>query len=185
MRKALAPPGRSTSKQGNQPAKDVVRSPTALRNPASRRESAAPQGTALPQSFAAIPKLASQEVTTEENPQRTPSLPLQRKLAIGAVNDPLEAEADAIADRVVGDPWHLRPISVRLPCAANVPARVLVNPARNAKRKRTRSNEKRPQPLRRQTRRLLFTTCSARPASRWIPRHVPLWNHASGGISVG
>jgi hypothetical protein len=121
MRKALAPPGRSTSKQGNQPAKDVVRSPTALRNPASRRESAAPQGTALPQSFAVIPKLASQEVTTEENPQRTPSLPLQRKLAIGAVNDPLEAEADAIADRVVGGSLasapHFGAVAVRRKCA--------------------------------------------------------------------
>jgi outer membrane protein OmpA-like peptidoglycan-associated protein len=30
-----------------------------------------------------------------------PSLPLQRKLAIGAVNDPFEAEADAMADRVM------------------------------------------------------------------------------------
>jgi hypothetical protein len=38
------------------------------------------------------------------SPLARPALPLQRKLAIGAVNDPLEHEADLVADRVMRMP---------------------------------------------------------------------------------
>jgi hypothetical protein len=48
-------------------------------------------------------------------------LPLQRKLAIGAANDPLEAEADAMADRVMrgasASAAHCGPVAVRRKCA--------------------------------------------------------------------
>lgn len=106
MRKESAGNTRASGNNGKQPGKDVVRTLPAPRGLDSPREFAGRRGTAGPQSFASIPKLASQEIAPGEHNSSLrvhshPALPLQRKLAIGTTNDPLEAEADATADRVM------------------------------------------------------------------------------------
>jgi hypothetical protein len=79
-----------------------VQSSTALQASSPERIFASPGGIAVTKSFAGIPPLAPEE----KNPpvlsaRHGPELWIQRKLAIGAVNDPLEAEADAMAERVM------------------------------------------------------------------------------------
>jgi len=100
MRSKSALPTRSSANSGKQSARDLVRpSPSAL---PSRREFTALGATATPESFAAIVARAPGEkspITASVHP--APLLPLQRKLAIGAANEPLESQADARADRVV------------------------------------------------------------------------------------
>jgi hypothetical protein len=65
-------------------------------SPASSRTTPRPSGlsTARSQDTSAERKLAAPSPIL-------PLLPLQRKLTIGAANDPLESEADAMADRVM------------------------------------------------------------------------------------
>src|SRR5947199_72912 len=58
-------------------------------------------GTAAPQSFSAIPAFASQGITAQKDTHAGLPLPLQRKLMIGAANDPLETEADAVSDSII------------------------------------------------------------------------------------
>ena len=60
-------------------------------------EHASPRGSAAPTSFARIAAHAPGESLS----RLPPGVTLQRKLAVGAVDDPLEREADAVADRVV------------------------------------------------------------------------------------
>lgn len=55
----------------------------------------------LPESFATIPSTPAETPDSSAKKISGPLLPLQRKLAIGAVNDPLEAEADAVANLVM------------------------------------------------------------------------------------
>ena len=62
-----------------------------------------PVRTAAPQSVAAIPTFAPSERKTI-TPFAEPRIPLQRKLAIGAVDDPLEREADRVAAQVMRMP---------------------------------------------------------------------------------
>ena len=72
-------------------AKGAVHStlPSAVPATAARKRSKSAHQTMLPAQPSAIPVNAA------------PRLPLQRKLAVGAVNDPLEAEADAMAAKVL------------------------------------------------------------------------------------
>jgi hypothetical protein len=79
-----------TREPAKQPSKDIVRTPVL----SVRRRLAAPGGSVAPTSLGAIPAFAPDE-------RGSGMLPLQRKLAIGAVNDPLESEADAMAERVM------------------------------------------------------------------------------------
>jgi hypothetical protein len=89
----------------NLTAKQTTPAFAAPRISSRRRALASSGGTAVPKSFAGIPALAQEE-------KKLPMavfhgglrLPLQCKLAIGAVNDPLEGEADAMADRVLRTP---------------------------------------------------------------------------------
>jgi len=72
-------------------------------DPAARTESRKPaerRASVMPESLAAIP------AEPPERPRRSATAPffLQAKLAIGAVDDPLEREADAIADKVMRMP---------------------------------------------------------------------------------
>src|SRR5215472_4999716 len=103
--RTASPPTRASTKAGKQLVVDRPRSSVAASGLSSRQELAYPYGTALPQSVSAIPPLASGEMTARGKDRASAHsfslLPLQRKLAIGAVNDPLEAEADAMADRVM------------------------------------------------------------------------------------
>lgn len=87
---------RRSSKPGKQPASEPLHSSAA--HISARHEFTS---SAIPHSFAAIPPLGSRENRLARSSHSGPLLPLQRKLAIGAVNDPLEAEADAMADRVM------------------------------------------------------------------------------------
>jgi hypothetical protein len=86
-----------SANSGKQPAKDAARSTPVWHTWSPRREFAVRGQTAVPQSFSAIPVLAQNEAT----PDSLSLLPLQCRLAVGAVNDPLESEADAMADRVL------------------------------------------------------------------------------------
>lgn len=88
-------------KQAKHAATHLLRASAAQQFPSSRRECAAPGGTAVPKSFSGIPPLAPGEKHSIVSGGPGLRLPLQRKLAIGAINDPLEAEADAIAERVM------------------------------------------------------------------------------------
>ncbi len=80
---------------------------TAARNaPTEDRDSPANRDRAI-SGFAPIPVLPPGSPVPPKNPASfpdRPALPLQRKLAIGAVNDPLEQEADSIADHVMRTP---------------------------------------------------------------------------------
>jgi Domain of unknown function (DUF4157) len=73
------------------------------------RQSAPPESPGLSPAFSQIP-IASPSPTASAAPSPLQSslslrpLPLQRKLAIGATNDPLEHEADRVADRVMRMP---------------------------------------------------------------------------------
>lgn len=96
---------RAATKQTQPPAKQSVRPSADRQRPVPQRELVTPGGTAVPKSFAGIPPLAPGEDNWEILfSHRALRLPLQRKLAIGAVNDPLEAEADAVAERVMRGP---------------------------------------------------------------------------------
>ncbi len=93
---------RSTSKQATMPAKHSVQTSSAPQTSSRERMFAASGGTAVPKSFAGIPPLAPQQKNTAVSSTRYGrGLRMQCKLTIGAVNDPLEAEADAVADLVV------------------------------------------------------------------------------------
>jgi hypothetical protein len=72
----------------------------------SGRQSAPPESPGLSPAFSQIPIEAPKPATatahsTPQFSSSLPPLPLQRKLAIGATNDPLEHEADRVADRVM------------------------------------------------------------------------------------
>lgn len=75
----------------------------------SSRHPAPPEPLGLLPALAQIP-IASPELSTasaeieQRSSQRLPPLPLQRKLAIGSANDPLEHEADRVADQVLRIP---------------------------------------------------------------------------------
>src|SRR5262249_8216864 len=60
----------------------------------------APGGTLAPRSFADISVFARAERPSVAAPA-LPRVALQRKLAVGAVDDPLEHEADHVADKVM------------------------------------------------------------------------------------
>src|ERR1035441_1009127 len=92
-------PARTTLTQP--PAMQLDRESTLPRAPSPQRELAAPGGTAVGRSLAGIPPLAPEEILPTAFAHPSLRLPLQRKLAIGAVNDPLESEADAMAERVM------------------------------------------------------------------------------------
>lgn len=126
MRKESANNTGAAGNDGKQSGKDVVRPSRMPRGLDSRREFAARQGTVGPPSFASIPKLAAQEnASGEQNSSLRvhshPELRLQRKLAIGATNDPLEVEADAAAERVMqgasAPATHSGPPAVQRKCA--------------------------------------------------------------------
>jgi Domain of unknown function (DUF4157) len=84
---------------------------TRPQTPSPQRALAAPGGTDVRRSLAGIPPLAPGELPPTTFAAPSLRLPLQRKLAIGAVNDPLESEADAMADRV------MRTASINAPSA--------------------------------------------------------------------
>jgi hypothetical protein len=73
-----------------------------LRPGPSERALATPTATAAPRSFAAIPVFAPSERAAVAS--AAPRIALQRKLAVGAVDDPLEAEADRVAEQVMRMP---------------------------------------------------------------------------------
>jgi Domain of unknown function (DUF4157) len=93
---------REPAKLAKQASKDAVRTTTARHPFSVCRKFAAPGGTGAPKSFSRIPALAANEhsraISICESDLR---LPLQRKLTIGSVSDPLESEADAMAERVM------------------------------------------------------------------------------------
>ncbi len=91
---------RRISSTGKRSASAPLRSSAAIQL-AARNQPASGHGTAIPYSLAALPALPTDENLPSRFSHSAPLLPLQRKLAIGAVNDPLEAEADAMADRVM------------------------------------------------------------------------------------
>ena len=76
-----------------------------LNRPASRRPSSQIPVTSRP------PAASTAAPGTSHSSLSLPPLPLQRKLAIGATNDPLEHEADRVADRVMRmpDPAAIQP----------------------------------------------------------------------------
>jgi hypothetical protein len=78
-----------------------LRAATVLALSPSAPISARPQrlSRALPAQPSAIPVRANEQFASEGS---LSPLPLQRKLAIGSSNDPLEAEAETVAARVVG-----------------------------------------------------------------------------------
>jgi hypothetical protein len=88
-----------------QPARQSQRAPATPKASLPQREFAAPGGSAVPhppaRSLAGIPPLAPGEISPPPFASPSLRLPLQRKLAIGAVNDPLESEADAMAEQVM------------------------------------------------------------------------------------
>lgn len=104
------------AKHAKQPAKEAA-GPAAARHTSIRlREGAPPAGIAASntttKSFASIPPLAPGE--------RSPALqfnhsglrlPPQRKLAVGAVSDPLEHEADTMAQQILSMP-HSAPHAI-------------------------------------------------------------------------
>jgi hypothetical protein len=73
-----------------------------LHRGATERALATPRATRAPRSFAAIPVFAPGERAAVAS--AAPRIALQRKLAIGEVNDPLEHEADRVAERVMRMP---------------------------------------------------------------------------------
>lgn len=101
---------RTAARQAQTPARQSVRVSAPPQRSDPQRELASPGGTAVPKSFAGIPPLAPGEDNrtlsfshqfSHPLSHHGPRLPLQRKLAIGFVNDPLEAEADSIAERIM------------------------------------------------------------------------------------
>jgi outer membrane protein OmpA-like peptidoglycan-associated protein len=86
---------RAPAKPATLAKKQAVRESTAQQISRASRESAAPAGAVVFKSFLNGPPRAPSETKSGLR------IPLQRKLAIGKVNDPLESEADAIADRVM------------------------------------------------------------------------------------
>src|ERR1043166_8904052 len=84
------------------------RAPVALtagtfRPPAIDYQLGAPGRTLAPHSFADVPVFAPTERANPVSPA-LPRITLQRKLAIDAVDDPLEREADRVADKVMRKP---------------------------------------------------------------------------------
>lgn len=88
-----------------QSAKQAIRPAAACRPSTPLREPAAPPGVVAPTSFASIAPFAPRE-RRPAIPFNYPDLrlPLQRRLAIGEVNDPLEREADSVAQRILSMP---------------------------------------------------------------------------------
>jgi Domain of unknown function (DUF4157) len=87
--------------EAKQPTKQVSRTTAVPRIPSPKREFATPGATVFSRSLTGIPSLAPGELPPTSFAAPSLHLPLQRKLAIGAVNDPLELEADAMAERVM------------------------------------------------------------------------------------
>ncbi|MGO9236993.1 MAG: DUF4157 domain-containing protein [Methylocella sp.] len=102
----------------------AARASSPVRPFAAERESSNPAGTVMPRSIAAIPALAPQKQEEAASSARlSPPFLLQRKLAIGAVDDPLEHEADRVADQVMRMPdpelsFGAAPPQVSRKCAA-------------------------------------------------------------------
>ncbi len=88
---------RTSAMQAQAPAKRSFQASAAPQTSSRQRTLPSPGRAVVPKLFAAIPPLAAEERAISS----TPLLPLQRKLAIGPVNDPLEAEADAMANLVM------------------------------------------------------------------------------------
>ncbi|HEV2275906.1 MAG TPA: DUF4157 domain-containing protein [Acidobacteriaceae bacterium] len=97
---ALAPaaPAHAPPRQAKQPAPQHPRASADRQVLPQSRVSLSPGGTALPRSFGSVPPVAPGEQPPALTGLR---LPLQRKLAIGAIDDPLELEADAMAQAVL------------------------------------------------------------------------------------
>lgn len=95
----------SLAKAPPQSAKQsMVNRPIQTRNFSSNHEHANPTRISLPHSFASIPTFTPNEPARFSPISKYPPLRLQRKLAIGAVDDPLEREADQIAEQVMRAP---------------------------------------------------------------------------------
>jgi hypothetical protein len=96
---------RATASRAHATAKRSVQTCAAPQRSSRERILASPGGTALPRSFTGIPSFSRQEQSSPVSAAHAGlRFPLQCKLAIGAVNDPLESEADAMADRIMRMP---------------------------------------------------------------------------------
>jgi hypothetical protein len=133
---------RASAKQAKQPAKDIFLAAASPHRFSPQREFATRGGTAVPKSFASIPALASQEISSAQRNSTLPlahssvRLPLQRKLAIGSVNDPLESEADAMADQVMrAQPAPAVRSNASPAVRRNVLVKALANPVKHARKK--------------------------------------------------
>src|SRR5215471_10176117 len=84
------------------PARSATRGPAASLLTRTRMPATGgPTRTVAPRSAAAIPARDGRE---RNGSPGAPQIALQRKLAIGAVNDPLEHEADRVAEQVMRMP---------------------------------------------------------------------------------
>ena len=68
------------------------------------RKPSPPDSSRLSPPITQIPIFPTSALNTSPTPPSLPPLPLQRKLTIGSVDDPLEHEADRVADRVMRMP---------------------------------------------------------------------------------
>ena len=109
----------------------------------------------------------------------TRPLPLQAKLAVGAVDDPLEKEADHVADRVMRmpEPASGTELRYRPRRAKRYSASV---PRASARRKRHSIERRCPLPLLLRWRLPSSTMCCARPASDSMSRRARSWSLALG-----
>jgi hypothetical protein len=99
MKSQLAMPASESTKQGKQPPKEAVG--TSADRPIPT-ELAAPGGSLARFAFAQMRVLPPEQRSSAILfPYSDLRLPIQRKVTIGAANDPLELEADAIAERVM------------------------------------------------------------------------------------
>ena len=192
-RTADASPRRATQQAEGTQTNQLGRASAAPQASLPQREFAAPGGTAVPRSsarsfarsLAGIPLLAPGEISPPPLAHPGLRLPLQFKLAIGAANDPLESEADAMAAGVMSmapDVRHL-PAPPLLFSAASVRAgaRSAISASRS---RRAKSSARQQPPLHQEKPRPSFMRRSAPPASRSIPRHAPSLNRGSNATSA-
>jgi hypothetical protein len=115
MKSQLAMLTRESTKQAKQPPKEAASTPA---DHPMQTEFAASGRKLTPFSLGQIHVLPPQEPTPATLfPYPDLRLPIQPKLAIGAINDPLESEADEMAERVISMPGPGEPILASGPAA--------------------------------------------------------------------